>query len=71
MSDYVLLHSAETPFSRGRMTHRFYDRLSVDFLMHHQVRISVRAKKCGKPYSATPLRRTLRLPITNRNFVES
>ena len=66
MADYVRINEVHTPFTRGTMVQRFYNRLSVDFIYHQLVRTQVRSFKLAKSPLIQPLTRDFTLPLTRR-----
>ncbi len=68
MADFRLLRSIKIPTERGFVEQRVYDRLAVDFIVHHLVRSSIGALKAGKAPILTPLRKNMRDPVTQRHL---
>ena len=70
MADYKVVHEELVPFERGNFCLKYYDKLSVDFIVHHNTKVAAWAKKIGRQYSVTPLRKDLTIPLISRNFLE-
>lgn len=66
MASYKKLYEARVPYDGGSYVQRFYDKLSVDLIMHNYIRTQVRAQKVSRKPLLYPLPRALKLPLTAR-----